>query len=1289
MIFNGMINMTNFSIKGGVMLKINKLFIKDSAIQNKASDDFSYEDYVNNLKMIIEHNEAPFNIAIIGKWGVGKSSIINMLKEELSGKVEFKIQEINAWKYENTSLKRAFLKELYINLNGKEDKIKYFKELFHTSIDLKYEEETTREFIKKNAIRTFAFLGYFLLASTTIYVMLMFFDFFSLWISLNNNFSKTVSQYRDVNSKINVYETIKSFKDNIFIPLLLVGIGQISKLISAYKLKRIVKYEITPPIESTDEYEDKFNETLDKYKISNSKFKKLVIVIDDLDRLSAKKIVDALDAIKAFVERRECIFIVPFDDTILRKAINSKKLNDTNSFDGDSYLDKLFQFKIILPPLIDMDMQEYAYKLCKNEIPEIFNECPSFKAILEEVLIHPYVNTPRQIKKIINTFVNNILIVKRRENKKLEEGLITGKTGLKVLAKISVLQTDFPEFYNLLLQDRGLMQKFMDKYYSDKGKIEIDELENYGIYNNESFKALASFLMKTEYINADNLSPFIYLGQDSLGLSAGDEKQRSIRKDLLSGNEMGIIAYSNNSKLSLVDISIVIQGIKESRNVEFQQALKVALQLAKYISEEMIVEFANLVSNRLNLICEYDIEFRHWQVDYDNYLLIYEKATEKRGIEKTLLTVLNNILNKSENWKQKNGTEYDENLFNKLIQEILEKNLKKNTILSEEVRRYIKEFINNKEYPINYIIDIYKKHRDLIKQYFSDNFYQKLCEYIGSGEDIDDRESADEAFQEIAVTIREEDIEKFSAPLSKIISNETYATQVCELLLPVAGDISSENGTDLVCEFMSLTYSENTMKIVANMIIDLEWNVKNINNDNLNGFIVKCFELEHFVEGIKLLNNKIEPNNYKLIDKAIKIISEKCFIDDGYDNVLNNISNKLTVEQLKHFTDKINTNLALVGGAVNSDLFNRSIIIIKLLLKNKLSNKLLSEIVEGLMIYYSGAYNYTQSYPIWSEAFTEVIGISRDIISTSKLEEYVVLLTSFIFSYNPNIMTKGLYYLGQKTPLKYDKVSIDKIMEFANTFDNKVMAIKYLRNMVRGINEENDNLESYSNFLLQNIDIDNNNILEDFNNTFESISKDNAFGIAKYLKDNVKYNRGLAFEVIDKFIIEDNKESCIRDLLLLENDSKSMIFIKELIERNNADKYKEVLTSLINNISDQDTILYLFNLIKLVSYYKNKFDKKLIANIVNHIWTQFGDNEIISLSKILIKDFSDFKFNNGKSVLNERIVAVFRKSNNEAKKSLLEIAKIFEFIKTFRDALKTSDLSDEDRILIKEVLKFR
>ena len=32
---------------------------------------------------MIEYTDAPFNVAIIGKWGMGKSSLINMLKKVL------------------------------------------------------------------------------------------------------------------------------------------------------------------------------------------------------------------------------------------------------------------------------------------------------------------------------------------------------------------------------------------------------------------------------------------------------------------------------------------------------------------------------------------------------------------------------------------------------------------------------------------------------------------------------------------------------------------------------------------------------------------------------------------------------------------------------------------------------------------------------------------------------------------------------------------------------------------------------------------------------------------------------------------------------------------------------------------------------------------------------------------------------------------------------------------------------------------------------------------------------
>ncbi|WP_242290310.1 P-loop NTPase fold protein [Bacillus cereus group sp. BfR-BA-01319] len=66
-------------------------FLKDTALENIGDDSFHHHDYVKNIKQIIIEHNPPFNIALIGKWGVGKSSIINLLKQELNGKDEYKV----------------------------------------------------------------------------------------------------------------------------------------------------------------------------------------------------------------------------------------------------------------------------------------------------------------------------------------------------------------------------------------------------------------------------------------------------------------------------------------------------------------------------------------------------------------------------------------------------------------------------------------------------------------------------------------------------------------------------------------------------------------------------------------------------------------------------------------------------------------------------------------------------------------------------------------------------------------------------------------------------------------------------------------------------------------------------------------------------------------------------------------------------------------------------------------------------------------------------------------------
>ena len=124
----------------------------------------------------------------------------------------------------------------------------------------------------------------------------------------------------------NAKDTYSIFKENIWIAII---IGPVYKILQCFCPKSAIQRKhsevhLIKPIETADEYEDLFKKEIEMYKTRYPYFKKLVVIVDDLDRLTTKKVVAALDAIKAFVEFNECIFIVTCDDNILINALEKE-----------------------------------------------------------------------------------------------------------------------------------------------------------------------------------------------------------------------------------------------------------------------------------------------------------------------------------------------------------------------------------------------------------------------------------------------------------------------------------------------------------------------------------------------------------------------------------------------------------------------------------------------------------------------------------------------------------------------------------------------------------------------------------------------------------------------------------------------------------------------------------------------------------------------------------------------------------------------------------------------------
>ena len=113
--------------------KKKNYYVMDECLAKRDMDQFGHKEIADNIINLIKNDtyQAPYNIALIGKWGLGKSSILKMMEEGLkNSNKNIKVISINAWKYERESLKKLFLKNIYEEVS--EEKIDFIEQLENT-----------------------------------------------------------------------------------------------------------------------------------------------------------------------------------------------------------------------------------------------------------------------------------------------------------------------------------------------------------------------------------------------------------------------------------------------------------------------------------------------------------------------------------------------------------------------------------------------------------------------------------------------------------------------------------------------------------------------------------------------------------------------------------------------------------------------------------------------------------------------------------------------------------------------------------------------------------------------------------------------------------------------------------------------------------------------------------------------------------------------------------------------------------------------------------------------------
>jgi len=107
----------------------NNLKSFDEAIKNKQEDELKRDKIVNNLEKLIINNKDKkcFSINLDGKWGEGKTSILNLLKQKEDIKNNYCLFDFNPW---NLSCEKSIIKAFYEQLENNFSSSKYLKNFF-------------------------------------------------------------------------------------------------------------------------------------------------------------------------------------------------------------------------------------------------------------------------------------------------------------------------------------------------------------------------------------------------------------------------------------------------------------------------------------------------------------------------------------------------------------------------------------------------------------------------------------------------------------------------------------------------------------------------------------------------------------------------------------------------------------------------------------------------------------------------------------------------------------------------------------------------------------------------------------------------------------------------------------------------------------------------------------------------------------------------------------------------------------------------------------------------------
>lgn len=533
------------------------------------------DDYLGREKFVIKFSEAIIKsdsseslvLSLNGSWGSGKTSLINLIKQNLNSNYKDKITIINfnPWYYTDRT-----------NLI-----LKFFEILCGSESFIKDSKKRKKLY---DAIGDYA----------------ANFESISSWIPYASG-------------------GIKAIKE---------ASKQISK-----------KYD-----SKLTNVEEQLNKIRD---IFSNLEKRILVIIDDIDRLNENEIRDIFQLVKLVADIPNVVYLLSFDKEVVTLALNKLQQNK-----GNEYLEKIVQVPFEIPIHTKFALEQFLFR----EIDKIIDSVPQQRfetnrwGELYREGLKEYFKTPRQINRFINVFSFDFELVKDDVN-------IVDLLGITF---IKVFET---KLFDIIKNNKIALLKITESdRYSAARILGFDQDRiNYKSYLDGIFNALQlndriKNIVRILFPNTNVIFGDAYSSEYAEEKSKYRKMQRicseenfetyfmlNVPTDILSNYEMEAILKLNNEDFK----NKIIQLRNENRISPFLDRLEdytgdiVIADIQKFI--DTLYDLADTFDENKNVSWLYSTELRITRITYQLITKIEDKKLRYNVIKEAIENSQNSL----------------------------------------------------------------------------------------------------------------------------------------------------------------------------------------------------------------------------------------------------------------------------------------------------------------------------------------------------------------------------------------------------------------------------------------------------------------------------------------------------------------------------------------------------------------------------------------------------------------------------------------------------------------------